>query len=287
MFEKIVVPLDGSPASEVVLAPLERLIGAGPAELILVHVAGVVPVYPGEILPALQADPGADYLQSLEERFADRIPRMRVVGRIGSSVEGILDVARQERATLIAMATHGRRGLGRLVFGSVTELVLRDSPVPVLAVRIAPDLQARESVESILVPQDGTPESRAALLPAIELARRFDSRLVLFRACASSGELPAAERALQETCGSVVSAGVVAHAFAEEGGEPAAAIVAAAQAHRADLIVMATHGRSGLARLQSGSVTEHVLRETPVPLVAVRAAVVEAPLPTIEAESSR
>ncbi len=287
MFERIVVPLDGSPASEVVLAPLERLIGSRPAELILVHVAGVVPVYPGEIIPALLTDPGADYLHALEERFADRIPRVRVVERVGSSVDGILDVARQERATMIAMATHGRRGLGRLVFGSVTELVLRDSPVPVLAVRIAADLQARESVESILVPQDGTPESRAALLPAIELARRFDSRLVLFRSLNAADEASTAEHALQETCGSVVSAGVVAHAFVEKGKPAAAAIVAAAEAHRADLIVMATHGRSGIARLQAGSVTEDVLRETPVPLVAVRAAFVETPLPTIEAESSR
>ncbi len=286
MFERIVVPLDGTPDSEVILAPLERLVGARPAELILVHVAGVVPVYSGEAIPALPSDPAADYLRILEKRFAERGSSVHVVERIGSSVDGILDVARQERATMIAMATHGRHGLGRLVFGSVTEHVLRDSPVPVLAVRIAADLQARGTVETILVPQDGSPESRAALLPAIDLARRFDSRLVLFRALTSSGDA-GAERALQETCGSVVAAGVVAHAFVEEAKVASTAILAACEAHRADLIVMATHGRSGLARLQAGSVTEAVLRETRVPLLAVRASTEFSALPAIEAEASR
>ena len=79
---------------------------------------------------------------------------------------------------------------------------------------------------------------------------------------------------------------MVAHVLVERGRTAAEAVVAAAEAHRADLIVMATHGRRGLARLQAGSVTEQVLRETPVPLVAVRAAAMEAALPTLEAEAS-
>lgn len=272
MFERIVIPLDGSAASEVILPPLERLAGTRPSDLILLHVTGLVPLYPGEGLPALLMDPATDYLRGLEERFAERRPRVRVLERRGSAVTGILDVVREEQATLIAMATQGRRGLGRLIFGSVTEAVLRESPVPVLAVRVAPDLQAQGPPRTLLVPVDGSLGSRAALPPAIETARRFDARLVLFRVVDPGRESPAeAEPALQRLCGEALAEGVVAHAIVEEARSPASAILAAVADHHADLIVMATQGRTGLARLQAGSVTEEVLRGSPVPLMAVRA----------------
>jgi nucleotide-binding universal stress UspA family protein len=272
MFERIVVALDGSPASEVVLGPLEQLIESHPAELILTHISGLVPAYPAEGIPALVPDPASDYLAGLERRFAHRRPPVRIVDRSGTPVSGILEVARDEKATLIAMATHGRRGLERLIFGSVTELVLRDSPVPVLAIRIAPELQPRLPLTTLLVPLDGSVESQSAVLPALELARQFGARIVLLRAIDPAQEsFVDAEHGLQAICGGLVASGAIGHAFVVE-GKPTPSILAACAEHAIDMIVMATHGRTGLARLQGGSVTEEVLRESPVPMVVVRAA---------------
>jgi nucleotide-binding universal stress UspA family protein len=270
MFERIVVALDGSPEAEAVLAPVEALAADRPAELILTQVRGIVPVYAAAGSAAFVPEAPTDYLRGLASRFAGRLPPVRLEERVGTPVSGILEVARERDASLIAMATHGRRGLERWLFGSVTELVLRESPVPVLAVRRAAGRPAPRP-RTLLVPLDGSLDARSAIPTAVKLARRFGARVLLLRAVEGDAlRREAARRRLLEIGRGLAAAGVPGQALVS-GGPPAEAILRTCAEQAVDLIVMATHGRRGWARLQGGSVTEDVLRGAPVPVLAVRA----------------
>jgi len=145
-------------------------------------------------------------------------------------------------------------------------------------------------IKTILVPLDGSILAETALTPAVDLAREHGARLVLLRA-AEAHSLPmadpteaqvqavrAAEDYLTDARGRVGRAGVGDVDTSVWYGAPVEAIVEAARYRRADLIVMSSHGRSGLGRLVLGSVAETVLRATRVPILLIRPG--EAPIDT-------
>jgi nucleotide-binding universal stress UspA family protein len=113
-------------------------------------------------------------------------------------------------------------------------------------------------IDTILVPLDGSRVAEAALMPAVDLAREVHAKVVLLRA-AEAHPLPMADPVESQVA--VVSAWY---------GAPVASTVEAARFRDADLIVMSSHGRSGVARLVMGSVTERVLRATTVPILVIR-----------------
>lgn len=144
----------------------------------------------------------------------------------------------------------------------------------------------------ILVPLDGTPECEAALVPAIEIAKKFNSAVTLLSVTAGYGTILGASAAESfGSSGSVAAAAAVAEAnedvagayldgIRSERGTPAwetvlaegnsaDEIVAQARSLGADLIVMATHARSGLKRLFIGSVSEDVIRRCGIPVLVV------------------
>ena len=144
MFKKIVIPLDGSELAEQALAPACRIAEKFGSELLLLRV--VTPERPlptgsylssrADGLPAAIASIAVDeaeaYLSSIKLPLVGLSLRTRVP--IGAPPEMIIDAAAESGADLIVMSTHGRAGLLRLLYGSVTEAVLRGSPVPVLVV---------------------------------------------------------------------------------------------------------------------------------------------------------
>lgn len=153
----VVIPLDGSALSEAAVPAVRDLLGADRVAVTLLHVIvpsiDDVPVYPGwgpvgesvgVFPPPTQPSPTDEevararaYLAEVRRRLP---PDMTVAAevRIGVAAHVILAVAREARADLIAMATHGRGGIARAVLGSVTDLVLRTSPAPVLVVHPHP-----------------------------------------------------------------------------------------------------------------------------------------------------
>lgn len=144
----------------------------------------------------------------------------------------------------------------------------------------------------ILIPLDGTPECEAALIPAIELAKKFDSAVVLLSVTPGYGPILAATAAESfGSSGSVAAAAAVAEASEEVAsayldgirqlhgtpawetvlaeGNSANEIVDQARKVGADLIAMATHARGGLRRLFIGSVSEDVIRTCGIPVLVV------------------
>lgn len=149
MYEKILVAVDGSPTSLRGLDEAIKVAKAMHGQLMLVHVvnelviaAEYVPsVYYEPILVSLR-DSGAKVLEQAMSfaRRADVTCEQKLIETLGGrAADEIVKQAKEWSADLIVLGTHGRRGLKRLAMGSDAELVLRQSPVPVLMVRDQPE----------------------------------------------------------------------------------------------------------------------------------------------------
>lgn len=140
MFKRILVPLDGSPLSEAILPQVVELTHALGAEVTLLRV-GQAHAFPG-VDPKYLVDEEVRVMQEAEaylaivaQRFAQEGMTIRTVVRYGQPAAEIIDHVAFEGIDLVAMSTHGRSGLTRLVMGSVAEEVVRKVRVPVLLLR--------------------------------------------------------------------------------------------------------------------------------------------------------
>lgn len=298
MYRKVLIPLDGSSFAERVLAHVQRLISPQDCELILLRV--VVPsehIASSETLAALGTADFRGLVEHAESYLAQIRGEMRELGvrartqvAQGDVASAICDAADARQADLIAMTTHGRSGLGRWAYGSVADRVIRTASQPVFLVRPATELPADGEVRRILLPLDGSPLAERALAPATALARDWGVELLLLQAVKpltdrefamlyASWESPdtvyahrqtAAERYLAEVQRRLRVAGVSSSTLVDE-GHAADLILDTAEAEDVDIIVMSTHGRSGMSRWVYGSVADKVLREATCPLLLIRA----------------
>jgi nucleotide-binding universal stress UspA family protein len=292
MFTRILVPLDGSPASNVAL-PLARTVAR--------MVGGSIVLLCVLERPWSELPGNEDELE-VQGRVADAREHLgRIAGELSSTglaVESIvtrgqvgdriLEHIGLERADLVVMRTHGRVGVDRAALGSVAERVLTHTPVPVLLLRTGG--QRVSSIQKILVPVDGSPGGAVALATAVGVARAGGARLDLFEAVVPvyppdwprydgrSDYDPARDdeamtRARTYVDGLVYrlrAAGVNANGEARIVDNVPAGIVEAAGVLETDLIVMSTHGLTGLPRAVLGSVADAVVRTASCPVLLVR-----------------
>jgi len=148
MLKKILVPVDFSDTSLAGLREAGELADGTAAELVLLHV-DEFPVMPIGEFPYLPTDVVEEHVAALKRRMNELVAQtttgLRIVrGSIvaGPAYQAIIDAATAEKADLIVMGTHGRRGFRHLIMGSVAERVVRTASVPVLTVRLDPDQQA-------------------------------------------------------------------------------------------------------------------------------------------------
>jgi nucleotide-binding universal stress UspA family protein len=210
--------------------------------------------------------------------------------RIGQPAEEIIASAVDVPESIIVMTTHGRGGLGRLLYGSVAERVVLDSRIPVLLIRAGLVPSATEPLKSIIVPLDGSVYAETALPQAIELARAFDADLWLARVAVANMALggPLTTRSLAEGYQHVVrEAGSYLDAVAERLGDTGVrvhtrllegfaedAILAFERQAAIDLVVIATRARAvGLSGLGIQSLAQEMLRHGVSPVLMIRTAV--------------
>ncbi|WP_118839151.1 universal stress protein [Salinibacter ruber] len=200
-----------------------------------------------------------------------------------SPPEAIVGYVEEQEIDLVVAGTRGRRGLQRLLIGSVAEEVLRTAPCPVLTVRGAADRAPAWAVRNILVPVDFSDASLEALRHAKELALTYGAQITLLHAVeeviypSAYGVEPAnlpGPQVIERVEGSLaelVQAEVGhEHATVEaKVGYAPSTILDYAETNEVDLVVIATHGRTGLERMLLGSVAERVLRRAPVPVFTV------------------
>jgi nucleotide-binding universal stress UspA family protein len=284
---RILVPVDGSALAEAVLPVAEALARDYEAELALLRAVQMPSV---ETLdPAGEADltSAKAYVAGIANQLRMRgLQRVRWTLPPGPPAQAIAEATSREAADLVVMATHGRGALGRLLLGSVAEAVVRETPAPVLLVRGLPAWAGR-GIGAILVPLDGSPAAEA-VLPAVErLAGPFDYSIHLLHVVEplpayAAVEIPAH---LEET--TEARRGAAAHVLATavarleakglrvqsavRTGPVVEEIQKYVTANGIGLVAMTTHGRTGLARVLMGSVSERVVREAPVPVLLWRA----------------
>jgi nucleotide-binding universal stress UspA family protein len=313
MFERILVPLDGSGLAERALQPALRLATAPHHELFLLRVPEAKTMFePGQsglfdygLLWPQQAlernsHEARKYLQSICRQVPDPSLRLRILLSEGDPASVIVDTASQEGIDLIAMSSHGYSGFTRWMMGSVADRVLRAARCPVLIVR------SEEPIRNVLITLDGSELSERALEPGIELAARLDCPVTLFRSVTDPAmdegmarqldllEPGLGERLLQHPYRAVETyLERIARDYRRAGsdlktvaasGSPASRILDHAASYGVDLIVMATHGRSGVNRWVHGSVTEKILRASGCSMLIVPAGF--APRPTVPAHQS-
>jgi len=293
--KRILCATDLSTASSPAWEFAQRLAAATKADLLLVHVVPPIP------LPLEEGgfDPGT-YERLVEEGRTQALSAcdqlagsaktrgLKVTVHVDEGAAGprILDTAERESADLVVLGTHGRTGLNRLLAGSVAEPVVQLSGRPVITVRPLPTAASLPDrpVGRILYATDFSPASRRAWPWAQALAERTGAEVdvvhVLLEVVPDRHLDPtflaqAAERIRRDAQESVES-------FLESCGLPrdrvrvhfAHGVEADAIAHwaasaGADLIVMGTHGRTGLVRLALGSVARRVLHTAPCPVLTV------------------
>ncbi len=202
-----------------------------------------------------------------------------------SVAEGILEYAATHDIDLIVMGTHGRRGIRRLLMGSVAENVVRHASCPVLTVRGVQESAKKPEVNRILVPIDFSDHSYPALAYARDLASLYGAHLDLLHVVEET-ELPhvysvepplvpvpevraRALEALKALASETRVLGVPADGFVSL-GNPVNEILDFAETREHDLIVIATHGLTGLKHLLLGSVAEKVIRMALCPVFTVR-----------------
>jgi nucleotide-binding universal stress UspA family protein len=215
----------------------------------------------------------SQYLLGLERLLGEQGVRARGLVRVGRAADSILEIAHEEKTSLIALSTHGRTGLSRWVFGSVTEKVIRSSPAPVLVVRSYPERSSEEqTIRKILLPLDGSDLSLRAAFQAQHLAHLYGAQIVLLHVLNDPHQYYMSDpvsHQMHHLAKKIEASGISVTILSRE-GDPAAEILDACPSLGIDLIAMSTHGRSGVSRWVMGSVTEKVIRSATTALCIVR-----------------
>ena len=291
MLKTILVPLDGSSLAERALPDAEVLARQAGGTLLLIRVLPLpTPLAASAGVAGEGAPEAGAYLDRLAGRLVARGREVETRVIYGDPAEAILQEAASRDVAVIAMATHGRTGLGRLVFGSVAEAVLRCATAPVLLVRAwaedaaPPPLAAHPRV---LVPLDGSPFAEEALPVAANLTMALGGELVLLHAVSpiepiifpdlaypiwpdsQETHVAAGREYLHNLVARSATGGCQVH-FDVRLDVPTLAIADAVRDHGVALVVMATHGRGAIGRLALGGVAHATLTHTRVPLLLLR-----------------
>ncbi len=294
MYQRILIPLDGSPIAEQVLPLVKMFAVRFQSSVVLFQAIEPIPKGVPVEGPASRADDqvemsrnqALEYLEAIAQRFPQGIPAEHEL-RTGLPATAILETAESAHVDLIAMATHGRTGLQRWVYGSVADKVLGGARLPILLVRASETPSATAPIRRILVPLDGSDLAERALIPAERLAKAFDAEILLFRVQEFSSYTPdgligsMSMVTLDDSLGAMVqeyltqktekvqSQGLRVR-WEKHFGTAAEGILDAAEKRSADLVVMSTHGRSGIGRWIMGSVADRVLRASRTPVLLIR-----------------
>jgi nucleotide-binding universal stress UspA family protein len=268
MITKVVVPLDGSPLATRAITPARSLAERAGASLLLMTAA---------------RDPHVrDASERLDDQAADlRLDRVETaVVPNSSAAEAILNEAGDPN-TVVCMSTHGRSGVGQVLLGSVAEAVLRGSERPVLVIGPAVDRGcwqfAHWFADGKLVAAIDESTAPEAVIPAVaEWARLLGLPAWVVQVVPGAAGIEpnpdkhAAESdAVRHLAERLRDAGEAAQWKLLAGPHIASSLLDYANHAPASLVVMGTHGRTGVARIALGSVAVHVVHHCHCPVLVI------------------
>lgn len=191
-----------------------------------------------------------------------------VIREAHDPAQGIAEAAAELGADIIVMGQHNKGSIARLLVGSTTAGVIGHAACPVLVAPRAAHLWEKR----ILLATDGSPHSEAATAAAGRIARQARLPVSVVSVVTSSHSDERREHAEQAVAGAVeqlASMGLQVEGKVEE-GRPDDAIIKAAEAAGADLIVVGSHGRTGLTKVFMGSVAERVVGHATCPVLVIK-----------------
>ena len=291
MFERILLPQDGSEVSEAIVPFVRSLAKGCSSNVTVLHVANSGP---GErVLVHIPTGSKMDlhgYLGKLQRQFEeDGVPTATAVLQ-GEPHDEIVGLADRRAFGLIAMATHGRSGVKQWAFGSTTDKVMQSTGVPLLIVRSReepPPSAEPESFRTVVVPLDGSTLAESALPAAQWIASKLGLEIVLiqvvqpfypaiphpdphlFTPGLTINSKDVATDYLNEQAARLRETGLSVAVRVEEGQTPQRILDVAEESGDA-VIAMSTHGRTGLTRWLFGSVADRVVRASPRPVLLIR-----------------
>lgn len=296
-FNRILVPIDFSRPSLKAIPYALAISRQFGADVHLLHITDLTQQPPPSLL-TLPLLPQAELNRRFMKRLQALALKYRTDGnvsalepRAGTAYEEICAVARDLNADLIVIATHGYTGYKRVFLGSTAERVVQHSPCPVLVVRqhirhwngsIDPRTRTGFRLRNILAPTDFSDCSQAVFDYCVQLVRDFDAELRLvhvinphaypfgdkYAALDPAQLMRETEYAAQKQMRSMAAGAKVRHSVRVLHGSPAVEICNAAN-EDVDLIVISTHGRTGLGHFLIGSVAEHVVRYAHCPVLVI------------------
>ena len=310
MYSKIIVPLDGSELSEQALpyAQLVAKSLSVPIELVQafdILAPGLLGIQSQRVIDQMvsgaqqRAEAG---LASVRERLEADGHSVSVSVLRGTPADAIVTQASTDPTALVVMSTHGRGGIARWVLGSVTDKVLHTMPNPMLIVRatVTGPASPESSVRTVLVPLDGSALAELSLSHAASMGAALSASISLLRVTPTGDFYRYQLTAATPEMGTIVdfdlvSADELVGADAEEVNayladvenrlaiDHAHGVVSDHQQHQnvaqaiidkaaqqPSLVVMTTHGRSGVGRVVLGSVTDRVVRHSNGPVLVIR-----------------
>ena len=285
IYNKILVPLDGSKLAEGVLPHVLLLASALKLAVDLMHVND-----PETVASFPHPMQGHDYLKEVAASFTSFLAvNCRVEN--GRAADVIVDRASGDAGTLITMATHGRSGAQRWLLGGVAQKVLQASTNPLFLIRPREETLARDvRLNTIILPLDGSHLAEKVFPHVIYLANRLRLEVVLIRtytlpttgyflatgvsppAIGELGEKIKAEATdyLQAKVEELQAEGIEKISFVAVEGKGPEEIIDLARKTANNIVAMSTHGRSGISRWVLGSVTDRVVCYSGDPVLVIR-----------------
>lgn len=280
-YRKILVATDGSESGRNALFQAFRL---AVDEKCWITVASVVPSYSGDLdltgvkdIRKALAKPCEDALREAQKLAEEERALIKTVCEEGEIYERIVDLADAENADIIVMGRRGVHGIERALVGSVTARVIGHTQRDVLVV----PQEGAVGWKKILVATDGSKYSAAAVRKAVDFAQSSGGELLVISVVDVPAEFYAeAPKAVEDLIRKAKEYTAAVKKQAEEAGIKAETYVGEAEADEAivnlakdqgvNMIVVGSHGRTGLRRLLMGSVTEKVIGRAPCPVLVVK-----------------
>lgn len=285
MYENIVVAFDGSDYSKAALLEASNWIKRHGGSAVLVHAVfydeeefGTIP----EQLEKRKTFGKRICYQAKEEVSASLGINIESIICEGDPPDTIVEIANAKKADLIAIGTHGRKGIKRLLVGSVTSAVIAGAHCDVLVVK-KPCTTCKGIYESILVPFDGSHLSKKAVSRACALVKsegsdvtvlyvipRYEEMIDFVKSDSIKRRLRQEALKIIESAKDIASAdGITVNAVIED-GYPSDSIINSAIKLKTDLIIIGSYGWQGINKAIIGSNTERVIMDASCPVLAVR-----------------
>ena len=208
----------------------------------------------------------------------------------GEAAEQIIAAGNRAGESLIAMSTHGRSGIGRWMLGSVTDKVVKHTSTPVLIIRAQREEPPDDvALSKVVLPLDGSELAERAIPHAVAFANAFGAGITILRSSSptaygfgyadyyaaqtytdiSSEVLSDVRDYVTSAVGRIQGMGVTSVEERTPEGNPGAAIIDEVGDDRTKLVVMTTHGRTGVGRWVLGSVTDRVIQHSAGPVMVI------------------